>query len=232
MANARKRDYKTEKELWRMMFGPTKIAAIRREQADQNFREVFEDGHATSIREFLEPYAEDYRRMLRRRGLAWKHMTQFHPDAFPLLLKHGVDYEPYVFDDYMYREKIQPWAGKCFANSWFIVDNHARMKGPEDRSLTYVEGFLMGVLALPMLHAWNGLDGERPVAWDWSHYATTGWSRYFGIPFTKEEYDFIMQTAYGEPMIHSLFDRKNFERHRAPLLEVLSRRDNKEKPAA
>lgn len=190
------------------------------------FSVMFPQGHEASIRHLIERLAQPASTLTE--ADFFKRLTQIHPDAIPLLLAHGEDYTPKIFNDVAYREKLQPRWGQCFGNAWLIMD-HARHFGKPPQS--YVEGIVMGAQSFPMLHAWNTRAPSE--AFDWSLYATTGWTRYFGVPLTADEYEFVSHEAYGKRNVFPLFDREYFEKHQGPLEEVLSRRiRQQEKPAA
>jgi hypothetical protein len=228
MPTRTKRTYKTEREFWRLLHASTKAAALRRAAADRDLERIF-NGRRESLKDFFEYLYEQFRKGSTRSTAS--NMEQFHPDAIPLILEHGIDYTPTTFEEWTYREKLQPLSGKCFFNSYFLMEESWERAIGDDPTLAYVEGVVMGAVVRPMLHAWNAIEGTT-VGWDWSHYATTGWSCYFGVPFTYTEHQYIMQTAYDEQDCRSLFDRENFEEHRVPLMEVLARRKVQEREPA
>jgi hypothetical protein len=58
----------------------------------------------------------------------------------------------------------------------------------DEEEIVYVEGVVIGVLAQPMLHAWNAAGLSSTTARDWTQYLGSQWSRYIGIPVTQKEY--------------------------------------------
>jgi len=70
-----------------------------------------------------------------------------------------------------------------------------------------------------MLHAWNGVDFIGKAV-DWTFYSHTLFNRYFGVPFTFEEYQYINQN--GEDFnVRLMFRRDSFASVEARMLEVL-----------
>ena len=89
--------------------------------------------------------------------------------------------------------------------------------------VSYVEGIAFGPVLKPMLHCWNG-KGFSKVGVDWSFYATTMWNRYFGVPFTPEEYKRLMYKVDPKnPKVMPLFRKDCFELIEDELKEVLRR---------
>lgn len=215
---------KNERARWRYLHADTKVAASRRVQLDKLFLELFPQGHETSVRFFVGEPADGERDF----DPPYEGFRHIHPRAFPILANYGLDYVPAETPAVMYEERaFQPRQGRCSENACVFMAEYNRCRQADDAALSYVEGILVGSNIYPMLHAWNELPGEKRVALDWTLYASSKWSRYFGVPFTQEEYARIGGRSL-------LFHRNNFERYETAILKLLESRPrtNEETPAA
>ncbi len=116
-----------------------------------------------------------------------------HPRALRLIIEYGEVYRPGVIDNIYPRD---PRSGQCFANSCALMLGYNKEHPKGD--LVYVEGIVVGAASFIMPHGWNakGIKGRETM--DWTHYAATRWSYYFGIPFTEAEVREIARAA-GHP---------------------------------
>lgn len=209
----------SELELWKNLHGTTVECRKARVELRTNFKCYFEAGHQTRIDDFVNDMANKA-----KRGevfeYPFEHCANIHPRAWDILLKYGKHYTPQSWG----RSKPWDWESQpvphaCFLNS-FILLFKTRRAQPKSRA-TYVEGFCTGPLVEPMLHAWNGV-GFAGRAVDWTFYAHTMFNRYFGVPFTLEEYMFINDND-AHFTIRMMFRRDNFEKVESRLLEVLQK---------
>ena len=210
-----------ERTIYNAYFGLAPECKEARKAVRVFFKALNEDGHKTSIRSLVEDLAET--------GRAAKEfiepftcLNDVHPKAWDVILTYGRDYEPLsLWKRGMHRDQRQPKSKSCFLNAY------EQMKGVHlvqpSSKVTYVEGFAVGPAVSPMLHAWNGAGFSRR-ALDWSFYATTHWTRYFGIPFTLAEYEQICERVNPQkPMIQMLFRKDKFEKTEEFILEVLQK---------
>jgi len=210
---------RNERARWRYLRADTKAAAARRHLLDSTFAGLFPHGLTESVRFLAEhrDFAPPY-----------EGLEHVHPRAFPLLAAYGLDYTPMETPVVMYEERgFQPTQGRCSENACVFMVAGNSYREVDEPAISYVEGIVIGANIYPMLHAWNGLSTNRVAAIDWTLYATSRWSRYFGVPFTQEEYTHIGGRSL-------LFHRNNFERYEAAILELLESRPlpNEERPAA
>lgn len=168
-----------ERERWRRCRDDPNEERAR----EQDFRTMFPHGHRTSLRPFVRKLAQ-----LVRLGdtVPWHGepiLADMHPRAYAFLARHGKSYTPKKWE---YAPETEPMEGACYGNAWNVM---------RTCDAAYVEGIVAGVLARPMLHAWNAKDTRSAGAMDWSHYAGTHWSRYLGIAFTSDEYETLRHLA-------------------------------------
>lgn len=188
-------DIDSEQDMWRTFRKDTK----QRKNNDAAFRKMFPNGHRTSLRVIIQEFANIQRNEGRIDFSDRTILDDLHPDAFDVILEHGQDYRPMKWSTF---PTLEPGFGQCYANAWKLM---------EARELVYVEGIVCGVLAYPMLHAWNCKRTDSEAAIDWSHCSGSHWSRYFGIPFTKQEHDRLHQaSAHGGTNLIALFHREYF----------------------
>ena len=211
----------TVQEAWDEFYGDSEKCRRRREEADLEIKNLFPDDN--SLKLFLE---ELYQYVLQNEKFTDKglmYLNYVHPRAWKLILEYGKNYHPRSFESCDPRKsKPQPTKNKCYANSCQRMFVHNEVSGT--KLVTYIEGFAAGVRLTPMLHAWNGRV-ESGDAIDWTFYVTTVWTRYFGISFTHDEYNFITSNTNGESNVHSLFDKVHFEKVEEKILKVLERRN-------
>jgi hypothetical protein len=93
-----------------------------------------------------------------------------------------------------------------------------------------VEGVAVGSLVRPMIHAWATPTEASPdfgLAIDWTFFSSSQWNKYFGIPFTHDEYRRL--TKFAHPDINCSFlllTKDNFPLVKSCLIEILSNRKN------
>lgn len=209
-----------ERKLWEGLYGDTPKAAEALRDTKAAFRELFADGHRHSLRPLIEEFAA-----MAKAGETLESpfhlLGNVHPDAWELILEHGRDYVPLQKAHQAFAtESRQPAQTYCFLNAYeFTLHLRQVNRGAQ---VAYVEGFVFGPIVYPMLHCWNGA-GFTGRAIDWTFYASARFSRYFGVPFTVEEYEYIL--GKGEPgwTVGMLFREDTFSKREAAIREVLTR---------
>lgn len=208
-----------ERGVWESLYGSDPVCKQALSETRDAFKAYFEQGHDTDIKGLFEELAPDAQSGKRFKS-PFMYLDNVHPKAWSIILEHGKHYRPLSLS----REKPQEWenqplSGSCFLNAMEMV-YMARELNKKSRAV-YVEGFSMGSVVYPMLHAWTG-SGFAGKCYDWTFYATTMFTRYFGVPFTYEEYKFMTANADGNDFsCMMLFRRDNFERVEGKMLEVL-----------
>lgn len=222
----------TERSAYDDLYGNSSVSRKTRSAATAGFKDLFPAGHKQSAKPLFQDLAE--KAALRETfEFPFHRITNVHPRAWELILRYGRDYVPSSSLNNMFaKQKRQPAESWCFVNSYEFMKS-VRFEKPTAR-VSYVEGFTVGPVLYPMLHAWNGF-GFSKHAIDWTCYARSRWCRYFGIPFTCEEYEEIMRHANptkDEDMmaITLLFRVDNFERTERYIREVLEKRSRKRHP--
>lgn len=217
--------FQSEREVWEFFRGPQGKEARKELRVD--FKRRFPQGHSTSIRGAVEfcTRSDVQEKFVGNSRL--KYLRSFHPRAFALLLAYGQDYIPLRWKE---PPKLEPLWRKCFQNAHVLLRNvNCRRNGGNDgesEKFVYVEGFVDGACAFPMLHAWNakGLNGK--TALDCSWYSNCRWYRYFGIPFTDEEFKEACLLVYPEGKKSvSLLHKNYFPKVEYFLHELLARRE-------
>jgi len=210
-----------ERKLWRELHDDTPSARKTLKDTKSAFGDIFPEGHRHSIKPLIKDLAglvQDGETL----SLPFHKLDNVHPQAWSIILEHGRDYRPLkkAHSGFPHNEH-QPAQTYCFLNSYelmVLVKEHKPTS-----TITYVEGFVTGPLVYPMLHAWNG-KGFTGQALDWTFYASAPFSRYFGVPFTCEEYEFILGKGKVKKWkIGMLFRADNFERYEPAIREVLQR---------
>lgn len=210
-----------ERGVWESLYGPDPACKQGLLETREAFRVLFEQGHSTDIKGIFEDLALDVQSG-KKFKYPFSYMRDVHPKAWPIILEHGKHYRPVSLS----REKPQEWerqplAGSCFLNAIEMV-YMARELNNKSRAV-YVEGFSIGPAVYPMLHAWVG-SGFSGKCYDWTFYAITMFTRYFGVPFTYEEYKFMTEKPDGSDFsCMMLFRRDNFKRVEGRMLEVLQK---------
>jgi hypothetical protein len=203
----------TERAAWDSHWGPKHKA--KRARLRRHFKKIFPRGHDTSIRSFVIRCMDESRRTTLTRMPNGMYLPQFHPEAFEYIARYGVDYTPRRWR----HPSDAAREGECFANAWCLMEIGHR-RGILTEQLLYVEGVAIGLYVVPMLHAWNALAPAGTIAADSTFYAVASWTRYLGVPFTREEYEEIC----GNRVI-SLFDVGLFPHVREKVAAVLARRE-------
>lgn len=209
-----------ERKLWAAFHGKTPKCRSALKGLRECFKQYFPSGHATALNLTLANLAEAARNE-KPFEHPYEYCDQVHPRAWDVILKHGKNYTPQSWaKNKPWEWEYQPLPRYCFKNSieYILI---LRQQVPVSRA-TYVEGLCVGPLVEPMLHAWNGV-GFSGKCYDWSFYATTMFNRYFGVPFTLEEYQYINQ---GRDLytIRQMFRRDQFEEVEERVLAVLKKR--------
>jgi hypothetical protein len=210
-----------EYKIWLQLYGEGSECQKTRVEVDTAFKGLFPGRHDESCKPIFEELATDAAEG-KPFEFPFHRIDNVHPRAWDMILKHGRDYKPSCTAHRVFAaEKRQPAETYCSLNSYEFIQT-VRQDKPQAR-LAYVEGFVFGPIVYPMLHAWNGI-GFSGRCVDWTFYSAARWSRYFGIPFTCEEYEEIMRRANpGRTMITMLFRQDCFERNEDILLEILQR---------
>jgi hypothetical protein len=219
-------DLDDERLAWDQLHGPE--GNDYREYNDIEFLRRFPKGHNESLRRFVEVCGHPRTRQAAvKSSPRCAYLNGVHPRAWQLIACHGIDYKPATWES--------PWetseSGKCYLNAWILMRMAHEQRSEESEEgeylrnnspIAYVEGIVAGVLVYPMLHGWNAFGLEGAAAYDTTHYAVCEWSRYIGIPFTKEEYETIRGRPDGGIAFMS---RQNFPRFESKLIDVLAGRD-------
>jgi len=224
--------FENELEVWEAVSGPSKRSYRR--YLSRAFKKYFPEGHETSIRPRVEACTLPAVRKEFKENDFFRSLQKVHHRAFGLIARYGVDYIPRVRRGRPPYGEPRPRA--CFLNARLLLEMVSREQGRAREGswkkkippMVYVEGITQGPLVWPMLHAWNtfGLDGT--IAFDWTFYSGARWTRYIGVPFTKEEYDRACAACGGDLKAVSLFDKRHFLRVEGYLNEVLEKRGYKE----
>lgn len=216
-----------ESRLWDKYHSQSDESKVLRKGVTTAFLKLFPEGHKTSIRRWVEAAAYEAALGTVFKG-NFEDFNNIHPRAWPLLLQYGKDYRPRI--ELWKKHQPQTWTRQpvqsaCHNNAYTMMHlmRDGKLKG-QDKT-TYVEGVAISPIVNPILHAWNGYGFSRR-GFDWTLYTRTNWIRYFGIPFTFEEYLEIRKGLEPEraQKIRLIFKRDDFERLEDKLLEVLERR--------
>ncbi len=212
---------KHERGVWESLYGSDSACKQGLLETQKAFKSLFEQSHDTDIKGIFEDLALDAQSG-RQFEYPFMYMKDVHPKAWSIILGHGKHYRPVsLAKDNPQEWERQPLSGSCFLNSIEMV-YMARELNKESRAV-YVEGFSIGPVVYPMLHAWVG-SGFAGKCFDWTFYATTMFTRYFGVPFTYEEYKFMTANTYGRDFsCMMLFRKDNFELVEGKMLEVLQK---------
>jgi len=209
-----------ELRLWKEFYGDGPMCRQHRVSVRKCFTDMFPGGHSESIKQNFTDFLE-----LVQSGKTLERplhiLSGIHPRPWDLILQHGRDYVPSKNAHKVYAHEVrQPAQTYCFLNSYELMKT-IRLNKPTAR-ITYVEGFVYGPMIPPMLHAWNGAGFSKNSV-DWTLYSVTRWSRYFGIPFTYEEYQHLIEVANPEsPSVMMLFRADNFEKVEECIRKILS----------
>jgi hypothetical protein len=211
--------FRNAAELWDEVRLPTKSSRDQQRWMRKAFARVHPNGHLDSIKEDLANLF-----LIRLSGseipYPSQHLNQIHSRAWPLLLEHGKDYRPKMIRGRGLRDSsIQPTDRECYLNSAKLMRD---VNTATNKSVTYVEGCVCGPKVWMQLHAWNGA-GFSHHAFDWTFYPVTNWCRYFGVPFSEEEYIEIVRLGQKERPIGLLFDVETFPIYEKEIQEVLKR---------
>jgi hypothetical protein len=222
-------EFKSARDAWNEIHGSTSRARAVRRDIKERFRLCFPNGHEHSLRTYVISRANHA-----LAGGSFKEssvsnkLEQAHPRALYLLGLYGSDYRPGSWKKYKPQNiAVQPQMGRCAYNSHFLRDirNEARRRGVR---WVHVEGIAMCPrVALPMLHAWNAAGLTSSLAMDWTWYAATEWTRYFGIPLTGQQYEKCRDLAgHSESTYRMLFDKDTFPKVEEYLEKILADRVN------
>lgn len=137
--------------------------------------------------------------------------NQLHTDAVRLLIEYADVYKPGMIDGNMWGD-VEPTEGACSLNSYLTM-KCLNERIPKAEHLQYVEGVTLGpFIPRAMLHAWNTWESKKlcTATLDWTLYTHTRWCKYFGIPFSEEEYDRINETLRKSNKCGLLFSKDFF----------------------
>lgn len=221
--------FESELEAWDMIAGPKN--RLFRRKLHRDFRRMFHNkGHEASIRDFVECCSSRKEQRRLRSHERAQFLLDIHYRAFDLIAEHGLDYRPYIW------RSRPPWGEPtptaCFYNAYWLAEvnryqrEQLKQEGKirERPLMVYVEGIALGVLVMPMLHAWNAWGLEGTIAYDWTFYSGTKWTRYLGIPLTLEEYKKATGLCRVRPKIHLLMKKKHFPKVESYLEDLLAAR--------
>jgi hypothetical protein len=154
-------------------------------------------------------------------------LNNMHPRALMLLAKYGEEFIPPPFNQPPFGG-TEPQRKRCFGNATFYQRMVNRMMREESESLRidYVEGIAFGGSTEAVLHGWNTLYGSR-FAVDWTWYAVSGWTLYWGIPFAEGEYRYLRKLAHPQCDHRPLFRSEHFPTIEEPIIRILERRARK-----
>ncbi len=197
------------------------------------FHKLFPLGHQESIRSLIQNLRNPSFRGLLMAENWGAYIGDIHPRAFDLLAKYGQDYHPHVWK----RPLDSSLDRKCYINSWAMVENDYRHRNRHTSKvvepIVYVEGVAFGVRVYPMLHGWNARNLASRRAYDTTHHAVCRWTRYLGIPFTRDEYRKIRGFGFSNLLAVDKFPRfetritrllaKRFGERNMPLCRVTER---------
>ncbi len=203
-----------ELDHWELFHGPN--SAQYRTEAQKAFLGLFPEGHRTSLLDYVRAWRKPWVRKKWEERWDCIGLTHPHQRAWQLLLEYGQDYVPYDHPEPPPESVSVPY--KCYRNAYLFMD--ATKQPQEDIEVSYAEGVVYSPLVRPMLHGWNTDRNGGATAYDPTLFVTCEWSRYYGIPFTAEEYESI----YGRDRFGSIFHKNNFEEVEPRVRHILSKR--------
>jgi hypothetical protein len=232
--------FKDEKEAFEFTWNAGN--AHVRSSFDENFRDLFPQGHFGSIRDFLPLCKKAIADPILRDRANARWLKGFHPEAFDFLFQYGQDYRPLQWKSWPEFGLGLPEYRACFKNSCRLMCAYnnskygdaaaAPPKWVRREDAVYVEGICVGAVSKPMLHAWNAIGIKSRVAFDWTHAAACRWDRYFGFPLTEAEYWELSEAVSGKALRYvNLFDTVRFEKLRTQLVEIAESRIKLERAA-
>jgi hypothetical protein len=210
-----------ERGVWESLYGSDPSCKETLSATREAYTELFSKWHRNDIKGLWDELAQTAAAGEKFK-YPFEYLDDVHPRAWDVISTYGKHYIPMSWK----RQKPQEWRRQprsryCALNSIETI-HFARAQEPRSRAV-YVEGFVMGPLVNPMLHAWNGI-GFTGKCVDWSFYASSPFTRYFGIPFTFEEYKFMTQKPESNNFtVFVLFRKDNFKRVEEKMLEVLKK---------
>lgn len=232
---------KTEEAMWKRFNGTGHRHAIRRGVMRDKTAEMFEKGVSVkgtflaAVRRFLGN-GHEFRPNTRSR-----HLGEVHPSAWRYFEMYAVEYRPFAWTQQP--PMGEPKRKKCFLNAMVLAYIHNEVeqeKGHKPRTkvgrtngrhkLYNVQGIALGPLVPAMLHGWNAWGPSKAKVIDWTFYAASKWTRYFGIPLTYEETTEISKIKGPETHLVSVFSKDTFDlKIRLALTRVMHRRRQAEK---
>lgn len=204
--------YHTERHLWEILHGPHSAEAI------DIFTTAFERMNIPNDLRALVACCAKHHPKLAENGC----LNITTGPALEFIAMHGRNYTPRQF----VKPMPEPLQGKCHANAWHWIRATNKNK-PADKKMVYVEGIAIGVKVRPvMIHAWNASNLHSTNAMDWTFYPHAKWIKYFGIPFTEQEYAQCCRILDQHPKRRArlLFQGTNFKRLEPFLTQILARR--------
>jgi len=217
-----KRTFDLARWEWDQYHGNSEKCTLLRAQMATRFKEMFPQGHNANMAPAVTKLAEEAKVGKTFHG-NMSGLNMIHPRAWDLILKFGKNQKP---SSYLKHDPhlcdLQPMDNCCFDNALKVIRINRHIA--DDSKATYVEGISFSPTSGTMLHAWVGSGYSRKCA-DWTLYASTQWTRYFGISFSLEDYERIVCTAKTEvPMCQLLFKRESFPVFENLLWEILEKR--------
>ena len=215
-------EFTSEREYWDHLRGPEN--RNRRRKLQRDFKRLHPGGHGASIKFIADWLVENYAQALKSESLL-KYVHDIPREALEFLSAYGQDYEPFYWHS---PPGMEPKFAQCFKNAAFLLHSSNKSATEDERvpQLSYVEGIVSGCIVNPMLHAWNTKELESTKAFDWSHYAVSQWSRYFGFPLSYQDYQRVSRHLYARndgtfPMFHKNF----FPKTQKILLQIAEERE-------
>jgi len=201
----------TQGRKWEVLHGPHKADICA--EFDTEYQRIHGPTQK-SLRLFVQNAVDTYS------YLGGSYLTAMTPEALAFIAQHGQDYTPQEFS----KKMPEPRPRRCHVNAWEWM-RVANQPVPKCK-LVYVEGVAYGVYVPPMLHAWNARGLQTVEARDWTFYSRTKWIKYFGIPFTQEEYSRCCRILgrRPDPYPQLLFEGDNFKRLAPTLTRILTHR--------
>lgn len=225
--------FSSERVAWNRLHGNGRRCAITRrrlrEQYDLLFPKELENYHVQLFLECMGTFLGNGGEFTT--DTYGEYLVSIDRDALRLVTRWGKSYAPYVW--YGQPTMGEPQSCECFRNAYRLMTGHNKIRAKRklqacrSSEMRYAEGIVMGAATIPMLHGWNvhRTDGED-IAIDWTFYATTRWSKYWGIEFSPEEYAELARVRHPKRKFpHSFFYRGQFNlRIKIKIMQVLARR--------
>ena len=148
-----------EYKIWLQLYGDDEECKKTRAATDEDFKKMFPARHQQSAKLLFEDVAA---KAFAGENLEFPfhRIDNVHPRAWDLILKYGRDYVPSCTAHRVYAaETRQPAQTYCFLNSYEMMKAVRHHKSTA--MIAYVEGFVVGPIVYPMLHALNGIGFSK-----------------------------------------------------------------------